>query len=1002
MSQTKTLREIVEAGAGCGKTTSLVARYIAALGQSHDKELRKKYSPPEKAPAHASEILALTFTNEAARQMQERILKALREQGSTLEARSVQEESQISTYHSFCLKILQPHLHKLGYEGPLLSPNLAAHMRKEAILRALASYPKAVQLRKTMSLPLLIQLSLKYWFHPLEVDPSEKVRRDYALFQERFENFRRQQLSQAEALLAQLPLRNKKAKADTWLHRYTQALRDPSPENVSQVALRGLNWIKDEAPEFYKALQDYRKFFKEGYFEALLPESVDEEVAAQKELWNFLKWALPQMPKIFDFEAAEVELLRLLQDFESKGQRLLTPPRLILVDEFQDTNTRQFEILQKISDVDTEWYFVGDPKQSIYAFRGGDVSLFYRLRHELTRLDKDTNYRSECRVLQYVNQLQSELFQPTLRKEDPPPQILKWPDGKSLVSGNVNFHWLDPKASTLKYTCDLLKKQRAHFENASTAILFRSWKKLYHFADMLRDQGIGYRIAGTENPFHHLLSELFARYLISCDNPNNLEGFWALERWSRVRDFKFSELLSKDELQKVYAMNSRSWTASFHKFCEIVDLERFENASAWATAMERWIKARVEESFPTRLTRTQLAHWLLKNVSSLEADDPYKQYPDDAHHPSLTLLTVHASKGLEFQHVYLPELFERFHNHSQEGFEGDEGEILTQLDLSNSKGEKRKSLVLQNEKLTRERIKDAEERRLLYVALTRAIESVNIVAHQPKDSVTSDADPYSIIGSSKTSHSYWHKSLWQIGDLKLGEWNLVENYKTDPIPSESKTDEEIQPPWILPEDSRKPERKDVFHRCGVSRYLKTLDSQEDETENTPKSSSKGKTFDFAKQDEVGTLLHRILELWNGESAHLDFLLEDVDSKLRPQLALSAQSVRQVPELQDYWSDILKRPTSIQREFEVFLLSEEFRLSGFADVAWFKSPEELVIIDWKSGSSLSRLQTTERLEKFRRQLDLYASAFETSFPKISKIVVGIEVSEKPQAKVLMKF
>lgn len=993
------LREIVEAGAGCGKTTGLVARYIAALGQSTDKELKQKYTSATRPSAHASEVLALTFTNEAARQMQDRVLKALRDQGSSLEARSVQEESQISTYHSFCLRLLQPHLRKLGYEGPLLNPAFASHLRKEALLRALSEYPEAGKVRKAMSLNTLIELSLNYWFHPLESDPTQKIERDYNEYREVFEKFRNRELSNAEALLTELPSREKKPKPNTWLHLYIEALRNPSTETVAAVKLSvALKWIKEEHPEFYENLQCYREFFKNQYFDALLPEFVDQELEAQSELWKFLKWALPQSPKIFDFEAAEIELYRLLKDANAQGKRLISPPRVILVDEFQDTNSRQYEILQLISDEQTEWYFVGDPKQSIYAFRGGDVSLFYKLRQELQRLDKDTNYRSQPQILRYVNTLQNDLFQPQINPEDPPSQILKWPEEKAATAGSVNLHWLEDKTSTLKHTRDLLIQNKNQFESSSCAVLFKTWKKLYQFSDLLKESGIRYRVAGSENPFHHILTELFAQYLISLDNPSNQEGFWALERWSKVRDFNFTELLSKEELAIVYQDASKSWSSSFQKFCEISDIARFEGATAWAAAMERWLNKRIDEGFISHFTRTQLAYWILKNKSGLDGEDPYKVSPEDPDQPSLTLLTLHASKGLEFKHIYLPELFERYSNKSQEGFETEEGEVMARLDLRNEQGKKRKSLVLQIEKNNKDRIKDAEEKRLLYVALTRAIESIDIIAHVPKDPSKKDPFALKVLDVHQASHSYWHRALWQIGDQKTGDWNIIENTSTEA--------EEIAvaAPWALPEDSKKTQLSEEFQRCGVSRYLKLLDSSSDESEDSNSSPflapHKSKSFDFAKQDEVGTDFHRLLELWNGNESELPDLISQFPLPIQKRLTKGALALRQIPDLKNYWEDLQSQPERVQREFEIFLLSDSYRLSGFADVAWFQSKDQLVIIDWKSGSSLKRLCSQERITKFNKQLDLYASAFAGSFKKISKIVVGIELSDNPLAEVII--
>lgn len=995
MNSNNVHREIVEAGAGCGKTTGLVARYIAALGQSQDADLKKKYATTNRPSAQASEILALTFTNEAAHQMQDRILKALLKQGSSLEARAVQEESQISTYHSFCLRLLQPMLNHLGYEGSLLTPPLAAQLRKESLLRSLADYPEANKIRKLLSLPKLIELSLKHWFHPLDSDPSESLQKSYTQFQSNFENFRIKQLGEAQSLATELAAREKKPKPDTWLHAYIRALQDPSEYAAKAIVVRGLDWIKNENVEFYKNLLAFRDFFKDKYFQSLLPEVVDEEILAQKELWKFLRWALPQSPKIFDFEAVEVEVFRALQKARSEGKRLLAPPRLILVDEFQDTNSKQYEILQIVSDESTEWYFVGDPKQSIYSFRGGDVSLFYKLRQSLTKIDKDTNYRSQPRILQFVNSLQTQLFCPEQCSEDPPPQKLHWPDNKESNAGSVNIHWLETGQSTLIYTRDLLLKNSDHYLQSSTAVLFRSWKKLYQFSELLQENGVEFRVAGSENPFHHLLTELWAHYLLSQENTDYLEGYWALDRWAHSKSFNFKTLLSPQELKTVYSHSSHSWNAQLQKFCEHIQIHRFENASKWATAMERWINARLQEGFHSRFTLSQLAQWMLKNTSSLESDNPYKISASDPDKASLTLLTLHASKGLEFKHVYLPELYERAPNHQQDGFETDEGDLLAQLEIRDDKGHKRKSLALQLEKIRSDRIKNAEEKRLLYVALTRAIETLNIVAHQPKTKSNDKTEKNSFlpIGETRPQPQYWHESLWNLGPIDSCQWiqPQIQTIEESLVP--------ISKSWILPNEKILISPNKDFHRCGISHYLKLQESLEDDSSDSVKAKISGKVFEFASQDKVGTELHRLLELWDGQKQTLSRLLNQFDPELQPHLNEAVLAVRNLPELDLYWQDLITNPDKVQKEFELFLISDQYRLSGYADVAWFKSNNELVLIDWKSGRSLKRLTSPDRLQKFNAQLNLYATSFEQQFEIITKYIVAIEFSNEITAQII---
>ena len=92
-------------------------------------------------------------------------------------------------------------------------------------------------------------------------------------------------------------------------------------------------------------------------------------------------------------------------------KRLAAQTRLLLVDEFQDTDPLQVELVRALCDgrvADGKLFFVGDYKQSIYRFRGADPHVFRRLRDEIPahgRLPLTLNFRSQPAVIEFVNAL---------------------------------------------------------------------------------------------------------------------------------------------------------------------------------------------------------------------------------------------------------------------------------------------------------------------------------------------------------------------------------------------------------------------------------------------------------------------------------------------------------------------------------------------------------------------------------------------------------------------
>ena len=92
-------------------------------------------------------------------------------------------------------------------------------------------------------------------------------------------------------------------------------------------------------------------------------------------------------------------------------RRLATHLRLLLIDEFQDTDRLQVELVKALCDHDYlsgKLFFVGDHKQSIYRFRGADPEVFRGLREEIAddwRLPLSENFRSQPAILEFVNGL---------------------------------------------------------------------------------------------------------------------------------------------------------------------------------------------------------------------------------------------------------------------------------------------------------------------------------------------------------------------------------------------------------------------------------------------------------------------------------------------------------------------------------------------------------------------------------------------------------------------
>jgi|GEM_PF-1852347 len=131
--------------------------------------------------------------------------------------------------------------------------------------------------------------------------------------------------------------------------------------------------------------------------------------------------------RCLDFAELEARLLGLLTSSPSVQRRLQARFRHVLVDEFQDTNTTQWRVVQLLMGTPLPGaglFLVGDPKQAIYRFRGGDVTVFERARAQLSAVGGvdvafTWNFRSRPALIDGFNALFAWLM-PALGSEDPP------------------------------------------------------------------------------------------------------------------------------------------------------------------------------------------------------------------------------------------------------------------------------------------------------------------------------------------------------------------------------------------------------------------------------------------------------------------------------------------------------------------------------------------------------------------------------------------------------
>ncbi len=373
----------VSAGAGTGKTTVLVERFVRAVvdrGVSLDG------------------LLVITYTERAAGELRARIRARLVELGCHELAVEL-DRAWISTIHGFCSRVLRSHPFEAGLDPRfrVLDESQARILRSEAFDEALATFCAGRDEQRLRLLATYTSVDLK----SMLISVFERLRsagRPLVLAAESsgdlvgsLEAVRRV----AGEVITEVAGEARASQAERVLEFLDT---EPSPESLLDlsehipVGDERLAELGESIRELEQAALEAISARDRGLLEELLAV-FDSAYRASKEHESAL-----------DFEDLQLLARDLLRGHEKVRQSLGWRFRSIMVDEFQDTNQLQCELVDLIAS--EELFFVGDEFQSIYRFRHADVDVFRERRARSGGvLALTQNYRSRPEVLGVVNHI---------------------------------------------------------------------------------------------------------------------------------------------------------------------------------------------------------------------------------------------------------------------------------------------------------------------------------------------------------------------------------------------------------------------------------------------------------------------------------------------------------------------------------------------------------------------------------------------------------------------
>ncbi len=603
---------LILAGAGTGKTRVITTRiaYLISRGV-----------PP-------GNILGVTFTNKAAREMLERVNQLIPRPARDSDGEKP-ERPTLCTFHSLCVRILRQHIERLGYK------------------RNFVIYDETEQLSAIKK--ILSHLSAR----GEKVDPGAVLG-----LLSRFKNGGERAAAFAEP--------NLRALAEHVRDRY-------------QSALRACNAV--------------------------------------------------------DFDDLILLTLRLFREHPDVLEACRAKYRYVMVDEYQDTNAAQFELVHALTKQHRNLCVVGDDDQSIYGWRGAEVANLLDLeKHfpEVKVIKLEQNYRSTTTILQAAN----AVIRNNARRRG---KQLWSQRGEGSKITLFTFQDEEEEARTVVEEIEFNRLGR-RIGWGQQAVLFRTNQQSRPLETALRRAGVRYHLVGGQSFFDRREVRDFLAYLKVCLNPHDDISLLRIANVPArgLSDQTMQRLLAASHERKgsvFSAMKNPVVQAGFQArtresiegFVRLLETARVQlhgtGAASDPCGLQKWA-----ESFLTgigyfeELRRSEkdaeAAENRARNLKELVADldgdpapgtllaDRLERYLEDitldtereseaeAPDNAVTLITMHSCKGLEFPHVFIVGMEEGLLPHARSKVEGT-------LD---------------------------EERRLFYVAITRAMQSL-VITH---------------------------------------------------------------------------------------------------------------------------------------------------------------------------------------------------------------------------------------------------------------------------------
>ena len=739
-----------------------------------------------------------------------------------------------------------------------------------------------------------------------------------------------------------------------------------------------------------------------------------------------------------------------LQKNEALRQKYQERYKYIMVDEFQDTNERQRQLIYLLCgnklDGKNNLFIVGDVKQSIYRFRHADVSVFNKVKEDIAQnagqnLGMKTNFRSTQSIVESCNTAFCQLMD--LPKEE---ICLEHHEGANTGGAKVCLlqvpykskdddlgakedKWQKEAEAIAAYLQQELPKVEPQLRpGASKAILLRAMTHCEILRQTLQGYGINCVVVKGKGFYEqqevldilNLLAALHNRYAslelagalrsnyFGLDDATLTQLFWQTENdkplWDVLQAVGSGELqLNLQPEQQALAMHAAERLRSLRQAAALMALPELF-AQLWDELKPEFVLSQ-QENGPSKLANVKklrrlaqqycqtkqasLAEWL-QNVKDLRASSSKEPAATVQADDALQIMTIHNSKGLEFDLVILPQLDKSVKGDTASikylpGKEGEQG--LLGIKVPDKEMQLQNSGVYEQAKARDSELEEAESRRLLYVAMTRAQKQLLMAG-----TVAEEKLPEAVIGL-PAAKGWWQ----QLQAAYEADWEKQESScpwvrllcAADLSPAVAQQGEQqqlaLEPLALAPLPAYAACGRTCFTASALQTYLhckRQYYYQQVLAVPELEQTVAGEQAHELPASVTGSIVHKALELYNGYNAEVVFAIA-LDEFAPGAAATKAKSMFDAYIVSDLYKALPKKQ---KRELEfVQPLQQELAAEGVIDLLAFDEADNMIIVDYKTGTPP---EPDEVKLGYAYQLALYKDAAEKLYP--GKRVVRAEL------------